>query len=131
MKLAIIGSRDFPDMDLVRYVVSRVCRNTPGLVIVSGGARGVDQVAAATAELHKVTLEVWLPDWSKGRGAGMARNTQIIDNCDRFLAFWDGQSKGTLDSIQKAKARGLRGLIIDPEGKPTPVGTAHDTDTLP
>lgn len=130
MRLAIVGSRDFPNMDLVRYVVRRICQGTPGLVIVSGGARGVDQVAAAEADLQGATLEIWLPDWSQGRGAGVARNSQIIAHCDRFLAFWDGQSRGTLDSIQKARARGLRGLIIDPYGKATPVGKG-EVDNAP
>ena len=31
------------------------------------------------------------------------RNTQIIENANMVFAFWDEQSKGTKDSITKAK----------------------------
>ena len=51
-----------------------------------------------------IPLLVFKPDYQKyGRGATLVRNTQIIENADVVFAFWDGQSKGTKDSITKAK----------------------------
>jgi len=45
-----------------------------------------------------------LPDWDKYRkSAGFIRNQQIIDACTFVLAFWDGKSKGTKDTIDKAR----------------------------
>jgi len=45
-----------------------------------------------------------LPDYkSYGRYAPIRRNTDIINNSDYILALWDGNSKGTQDSIKKAK----------------------------
>ena len=38
MKLAIVGSRDYEHLNLVRYYVESL---PPGTTIVSGGARGV------------------------------------------------------------------------------------------
>lgn len=40
------------------------------------------------------------------------RNTDIIENAEFVVAFWDGQSKGTKDSIDKAVAAKKKVLII-------------------
>ena len=34
----------------------------------------------------------------------MNRNTKIIEDCDMVIAFWNGVSTGTKDSIEKAKS---------------------------
>ncbi|KKL45313.1 hypothetical protein LCGC14_2356910, partial [marine sediment metagenome] len=49
-------------------------------------------------------LTVYRAEWDKyGKSAGFLRNQTIIDNCDMVVAFWDGKSKGTADTINKAK----------------------------
>ena len=69
-----------------------------------GGAKGADTLAAQFATEMDIPLLVFKPDYQKyGRGATLVRNTQIIENADVVFAFWDGQSKGTKDSITKAK----------------------------
>ena len=95
MKLAIIGSRDFNDFDLLEnYVVP-----TSPKLIISGGAKGADTLAEQYAEKHHVELLIFKPDWKQfGRGAGVVRNRQIVDAADEIMAFWDGQSKGTKSS---------------------------------
>ena len=51
-----------------------------------------------------IPLLVFKPDYQKyGRGATLVRNTQIIENAEVVFAFWDGQSRGTKDSIKKAE----------------------------
>ena len=43
-------------------------------------------------------------DWERyGRGAGMIRNKQIIADADVVIAFWDGASKGTKNSVELAR----------------------------
>jgi hypothetical protein len=45
-----------------------------------------------------------IPDWKKhGRAAGIIRNTDIVKQADKVVAFWDGKSKGTQDTIGKAR----------------------------
>jgi hypothetical protein len=45
-------------------------------------------------------------DWAKyGPAAGPIRNKEIIDACDVVIAFWDGKSKGTANSIKLAKCK--------------------------
>ncbi|EEK14868.1 hypothetical protein CAPGI0001_1261 [Capnocytophaga gingivalis ATCC 33624] len=105
MNIAIVGGRDFSDYTLfketlLRYIsIYGVPEN-----IVSGGAKGADTLAAQFAAEMDIPLLVFKPDYQKyGRGATLVRNTQIIENADVVFAFWDGQSKGTKDSITKAK----------------------------
>ena len=93
MNIAIVGGRDFSDYTLLKERLSRYI-SIYGVPenIVSGGAKGA------------IPLLVFKPDYQKyGRGATLVRNTQIIENADVVFAFWDGQSKGTKDSITKAK----------------------------
>lgn len=101
MKLAIIGSRNFNDYSLLKEEVSNI-QNVS--VIISGGAKGADQLAEQLGKELNIPLEIYHPDWAQfGRAAGPIRNTDIIKNSDMVLAFWDGKSRGTFDGIKKAK----------------------------
>lgn len=72
--------------------------------VIHGGARGVDKYGGTWAKDRKITVKVFEPDWSKGRGAGMERNTIMVEMCDIAIVFWDGHSKGTYDTIKKMMA---------------------------
>lgn len=74
----------------------------------------MDTVAAAAGRLAGLTVEELLPDWSQGRGAGMDRNSEIVESCDRVVAFWTGISNGTRDTIEKARAAGKKVQVILP-----------------
>lgn len=100
-KIAIVGSRNFSDLDLVRDFIRQLNHRT---IIISGGARGVDQTAAETATARGMEVNIILPDWSRfGKSAGMLRNTTIVELADIIVAFWDGRSRGTADTIRKAR----------------------------
>ena len=106
MNIAIVGGRDFSDYTLLKESLSAYISIYRGIPdnIVSGGAKGADTLAAQFAAEMDIPLLVFKPDYQKyGRGATLVRNTQIIENADVVFAFWDGQSKGTKDSITKAK----------------------------
>lgn len=106
MNIAIVGGRDFSDYTLLKESISAYISIYSGIPdnIVSGGAKGADTLAAQFATEMDIPLLVFKPDYQKyGRGATLVRNTQIIENADVVFAFWDGQSKGTKDSITKAK----------------------------
>lgn len=106
MNIAIVGGRDFSDYTLLKESLLAYISIYSGIPdnIVSGGAKGADTLAAQFAAEMDIPLLVFKPDYQKyGRGATLVRNTQIIENADVVFAFWDGQSKGTKDSITKAK----------------------------
>jgi hypothetical protein len=81
--------------------------------LVSGGAKGADTLGERYAKEHNIETKIFLPDWEKyGKKAGFLRNTDIINEAELIIAFWDGQSKGTKDSIDKAFKSEKKLLII-------------------
>jgi len=56
-------------------------------------------------------------NWEKyGLRAGFLRNTEIVAEADEVVAFWDGESKGTQDTIKKAKEAGKLKVVFGPTG---------------
>lgn len=109
MKLAIIGSRTFNDYYAAEQVFLKEFREQDITEIVSGGAKGADLIGKDIAVNFKLKYKEFLPDWQKfGRSAGFRRNQDIIDYCDLVLAFWDGKSKGTANSIDIATRQGKK-----------------------
>ena len=105
MKLAIIGSRGFTDYDFLKKSVTHFLKHNSLACthIVSGGAKGADTLGHRFAMEHQLEMIVFKPDWKRfGKRAGYIRNTDIIENSDIVIAFWDGISPGTKDSIDKA-----------------------------
>ncbi len=106
MKLAIVGGRDFDDYDLLQSTLRLFNRHPKDFpeTIISGGAKGADSLALRFAGERSLTVRIFPAEWSKyGKSAGFLRNQTIVDNCDMVLAFWDGVSRGTADTIEKAK----------------------------
>ena len=108
MRLAIVGGRDFTNFSLLESILwdlLHIRRGTiPKDTIISGGARGADSLAKKYVKEEELEYVEYLPEWDKyGKSAGFIRNQLIVDNCDMVLAFWDGQSRGTADTIEKAK----------------------------
>ena len=100
MKIAIIGSRSITDADIGKYV-------SAGDEIVSGGAAGIDTLAAEYAKRNGLKLTVFLPEYEKyGRAAPIVRNKQIVDYADKVVALWNGSSKGTMSVIEYAEKIG-------------------------
>lgn len=121
-KVAIVGSRDYPRLDLVRQFVRNLPENA---IVVSGGARGVDKTAQNEAEKHGWTTEIFPADWSKhGRAAGYIRNQDIVDAADVVVAFWDGQSRGTYHTINLAYEAGKEVIVINAAGRRSSVEDA-------
>lgn len=104
MKVAIIGSRDFTDYKYMLDCILKTVVVSEIDCIVSGGARGADTLAEFFAMSCNIPTMIFKADWNKfGKAAGFIRNTQIVENSDIVLAFPIGESKGTYDSIAKAK----------------------------
>ncbi len=105
MNIAIVGGRDFNDYTLLKEsILAYIDAHEKPENIVSGGAKGADTLATQFATEMGIPLLIFKPDYQRyGRGATLVRNTQIIENAEVVFAFWDGQSKGTKDSIKKAE----------------------------
>ena len=109
MKLAIVGSRTFDDFgELLNFITFWFYDGLNNCFhfdeIISGGAKGADSLGERFADDYEINKKVFKPEWDKyGKSAGFIRNQVIVDTCDMVLAFWDGESRGTADTIAKAK----------------------------
>lgn len=120
MRVAIVGSRHIDDSHYVFPHIARFIKeHTFGSVtIVSGGAKGVDSLAKEYAKQNGLdfiefqpyhVLDKTIPYEKK---FFFVRNRQIIDNCDKVLAFWDGVSSGTEHAIKYAQKHNKPVMII-------------------
>jgi hypothetical protein len=109
--VAIVGTRDFQTPAIAAHFKQAVEKYVnalpPGTVVVTGGARGVDSWAEQAAVAAGLMVVVYTAKWRElGKAAGMIRNTEIVKRCDRLVAFWNGKSRGTADTITKARKAG-------------------------
>lgn len=110
MRYAVIGSRSFQNYDILYHVLEKHYITK----IVSGGAIGADTLAARYAHEKGIQLEVVKPDWYKyPKTAGFVRNKEIVRAVDVVLAFWDGISGGTKDSLNHAKKLKKKIIIVN------------------
>lgn len=108
VKLAIVGSRNAPKIDIGAYV-----NFFSPSVIITGGARGVDSQAAAYAVANGIPLIVRKPNYAAHlQGAPIRRNEIIATECDILLAFWDGASRGTKYTIEYARKKGKKVTVV-------------------
>jgi hypothetical protein len=108
MKVGIVGSRNL-DIDLNLYLKTMDITE-----IISGGAKGIDTCAKNFALQHNIKLTEYKPDYKTYhfKQAPIMRNQLIINDSELLVAFWDGKSKGTLDSINKAKKNNISVIIF-------------------
>lgn len=102
MKLAIIGSREFNNYELLCKTLDEYKSRVS--LVVSGGAKGADILGEKWANENNIPTLIFIPDWDKfGKRAGFIRNEDIIKNCDGCVAFWNGISSGTKNSLSLCK----------------------------
>lgn len=121
MKLGITGSRAITDFDFTPFFALESApfrsfcaeHGFTGHIemILHGGARGIDTLAAECAAGLGIPCEVLLPDREKYPGRGIfralrERNEKIVDRCDLLLAVWEGSSRGTRYTFRRAEQRG-------------------------
>ena len=117
--ILIAGSRNFENLDIFACVFNNLVMELPehvrasrNIVIVEGGARGVDTMAREFAKGNGLLFKEFKPEWNKyGRAAGPKRNDDmteyVAEHNGRALYFWDGESRGTKQCIMSARKRGL------------------------
>jgi hypothetical protein len=84
------------------------------MTIVQGGNGRVDIAARRLAAEFGWGSETHRAKWDElGKKAGPIRNQEMVDaGADLCLAFWDGNSSGTLDCIKKAVKAGIPVRIV-------------------
>lgn len=107
MRLLVTGGRDFKDRTLAFATLDNLDREHCIDVVIHGAARGADTEAARWCSVRGVPSWPFPADWSLGKGAGIVRNQQMLDEAfpETVLAFPGGT--GTADMVRRARAAGL------------------------
>jgi YspA, cpYpsA-related SLOG family len=118
MRILITGDRHWRCNELAEQILNRLlARYGPDLVVVHGGATGVDNAFAVACEELGITAEPHLADW-KGLGnvAGPARSREMVQTgADLCLALHRTiqTSMGTKDCVRQALAAGIAVYLIE------------------
>ena len=116
MRLLVTGGRDFKDRVLAFSALDKLDREHCIDVVIHGAARGADTEAARWCAVRGVPVWPFPADWSKGKGAGIARNQDMLDQAfpEQVLAFPGGA--GTADMVRRARAAGLPVIEVNEHG---------------
>ena len=101
MRVGIVGSRHFGALDRVGDYVRALPQ---GSSLVTGSAAGVDAAVARSAREKGIPVHVISASFDELSDPGKAavRNQRLVDLCDVLVAFWDGSSKGTRATVERA-----------------------------
>lgn len=128
MHLAVVGSRTIYENDEDRgmFLIGLRMLEVLGILdfhdipktvthLVSGLAPGADEFAIDLSLKHQISYTGYVAEWETlGKAAGSIRNGYIVEQCDVALVLWDGQSRGTRDTLSKLwVARKPHVVVID------------------
>ena len=116
-RLIVAGGREFTDRTRMAQALSEIALehlDDRDITFVSGMARGADMTAHTLVTESGYKCREFPADWDKyGKSAGYKRNTQMAENADGLVAFWDGKSRGTKHMIDIANRMGLQVWVIN------------------
>lgn len=110
--LLVVGSRSITDYNYIKEKLDSIITERfadYNIIVVSGGAKGVDSLAELWANNNGFETVIMKADWNKyGKSAGYIRNEEmhkfIASKEHRIVvAFWDGKSRGTAHNFDLAK----------------------------
>ena len=129
MRLAIVGSRSLdghPEaLRAIRAALDAYQAHHAHLVVISGGARGIDRMAAAEARARGLEVIEHLPSgvsWHHFR----ERNRRIAQDCDHLVRIADPNSRtyGSAWARDYARQIGRPTFEYTITGRPQPDGPA-------
>jgi hypothetical protein len=119
MRVIVCGSRSWTDaislgiaLDALRTEQRLMGRDITE--VVHGDCRGPDRWSGAWAVRNNIYTVAMPADWgNQGRSAGHLRNEKMAQRgADLCVAFWDGESRGTLDMITRATRYGIPVRVV-------------------
>lgn len=109
LSVIVAGSRSILDClspDGQRRIIAEAIDGSgfPVAEVVSGTARGVDQLGEEWAAEHGIPVERFPADWdTHGRAAGPIRNEEMAEYADTLVAIHVNESRGTGDMIDTGR----------------------------
>jgi hypothetical protein len=135
MRVAIVGSRDWSDLERVRAFVRALADKYPGAIVFSGGARGVDETAEGYAGLlglavvsyrpvkvaESLEAEAWTVKivtngeaaqrWCREKRSTPAPTFGSFGASAFFRNFWLAEDGEQIVAFQRGKSRGTQNTI--------------------
>lgn len=122
MKVLVCGSRSFEEGQVIWDVLDGMLKHHGRLTVVSGVARGADQIALTWAQKNGEERLEFPADWkSHGKSAGPIRNLQMLveGEPDVVWAFVDKpltESRGTAHMVKIAHEAGVPVRVVQVMG---------------
>lgn len=109
MRLLVAISRNYGDYESILDGLSEAARGISyNKVTVVHGASQMDWFVAGAAYALGMNTEPHKADWSKGHGAGFARNQRMVDlGADKCAAWIKNGSHGATDCADRAEKAGI------------------------
>lgn len=126
--LIVVGSRTFNNYALLKEECDKAIKDMMDydkyyiIHIVSGGAKGADNLAERYSKENDYDMIVFPAEWDKyGKSAGYKRNVKMQEEISQYpnrmcIAFWDGVSKGTQHNFELCKRYGIELRIVREKG---------------
>ena len=124
LRVLVCGGRDYSNVEQLYKVLDRVDGSWesadstgPISTIISGHARGADQLAEKYANEKNIPLEIYPAQWDVyGKSAGVIRNQEMLDEAlpDLVVAFPGG--KGTAHMVKIAQKANVMMLQVTTSG---------------
>jgi len=115
VKTIIAGSRTITDWQILAAAINACPWEITE--VVSGGAAGVDTLAEEFAIEMGLRCLVIPAEWkTHGKRAGYMRNEVMLTHARHLLAVWDGASRGTRHTVQRAKQQGAEVFLYEVRG---------------
>ena len=112
-RVVIAGSRNFDNYEIMAAELDKYLKGKEDITIISGTAKGADQMGERYAFEHGLKVERFPAEWGiYHKGAGPIRNKEMVRNANAVIAFWDGESSGTKNIIECAKAENIPCIVI-------------------
>jgi hypothetical protein len=113
MRVLVCGGRAYTDREALAAVLADLRRMRGIALVIAGGARGADTMAAEWAKARDIPCSVYMADWDGlGRKAGPIRNQRMLDEGkpDLIVAFRGG--RGTADMVRRAREAGIETIEV-------------------
>lgn len=119
MNLATIASlrMHLPDDTVIDALLAVTASYDGDIAYLNTEASGIPKVVRQYVQTRRYPHWTYNLALTSGWDAAESeRGTRLIADADVLLAFWDGASRGTKDTIDKARRKGIDVWIVGREG---------------
>jgi hypothetical protein len=104
LRVLVTGGRSFDDFEMVRAAIEKL---PLGTLVIHGGARGADTLAAGAASNRGLKTLAYRADWRRGKRAGPERNQRMLDDGQPHFVLAFPGAAGTGDCVTRARRAGI------------------------